>query len=124
MRSTTIATLLVISTVTLTIPDRALGEPNPSDEPAPVESGASAAPGQGAPAGTSAPQAAPPGELAEAAFTSANFEVYQPNADAVTYRPDLVPAGAEVSALSTSRPGGRATVLLTVQGLLPSHRYG
>lgn len=62
--------------------------------------------------------------MAQVAFTSANFENFQPNADAVTYRPDLVPAGAEVSALSTSRPEGRTTVLLTIHGLLPNRKYG
>jgi Cu-Zn family superoxide dismutase len=106
----------------------ALGEPSPSAEssasPAPAES-AGPTGGTTTPAATPTPTAAPqPARVAQVAFTSANFEKYQPNADAVTYKPALLSAGADVTAFSTSRPEGRTTVLLTLHGLLPNHKYG
>ncbi|WP_406639478.1 superoxide dismutase [Amycolatopsis sp. WGS_07] len=59
-------------------------------------------------------------------FTAAHgtFAAYTPGGQAVTYRPDLVPAGAKahVAALSASRVG--TTTVLVISGLLPRHEYG
>jgi Cu-Zn family superoxide dismutase len=143
MRSNTAVTLLAIAVVTLGGSGWALREPSPSAQPTPSAepSGAhqghrgetptpgtaapsTAAPPTGTPSNALPSGAAPPGQAAQVAFTSANFEKYQKNADAITYKPALIPIGADVSALSTSRPEGRTTVLLTAHGLLPNHRYG
>ncbi|MFJ1766285.1 superoxide dismutase [Amycolatopsis sp. NPDC088138] len=50
------------------------------------------------------------------------FAAYAPSAHAVTYRPDLVPAGARAHVFSLS--AARTTTSLVVTGLLPSHTYG
>ncbi|GAA3558792.1 superoxide dismutase family protein [Amycolatopsis ultiminotia] len=59
-------------------------------------------------------------------FTAAHgtFTAYAPGAKAVTYQPDLVPAGARASVLGLSAEHlGTRTVLL-ISGLLPQHEYG
>ncbi|MGV9293729.1 MULTISPECIES: superoxide dismutase [Amycolatopsis] len=70
--------------------------------------------------------AAAPAEASPLRFTAAHgtFAAYAPGGQAVTYRPDLVPAGARahVSALSGSRVG--TTTVLVISGLLPQHEYG
>jgi superoxide dismutase, Cu-Zn family len=71
-------------------------------------------------AGTALAGSTPPAHPAD---TSADFELYQPHAKAVTYNPDLVPVGAHVTVLSTPRHG-KTTVRLNVKGLLPNHMYG
>ncbi|WP_033296131.1 superoxide dismutase [Amycolatopsis jejuensis] len=52
------------------------------------------------------------------------FSAYAPDVQAVTYRPDLVAAGARarVAALSADRVG--TTTVLVISGLLPQHEYG
>lgn len=59
---------------------------------------------------------------AHPAYTSADFEVYQPHAKAVTYDPK-VPVGAHATVLSVPWEG-KTTVHLHVEGLLPNHMYG
>lgn len=146
MRSNAIGTLLAITAVTLGVSGWAPGEPSPpagstpstdlvpgapQDENAPPDQNTPSQniPSQSPPAGTAPGRATPsavatPTRVAQVAFTSANFEKYQRNADAITYKPELLPAGADTTVLSTSRPEGRTTVLLTVHGLRPAHKYG
>ncbi|GAA2074075.1 superoxide dismutase family protein [Actinomadura alba] len=146
MRPNAIVALLATTAVTLGVSGWAPGEPSPPsgttpatvptpgaplDEdnappdltPAPEQN---IAPGQNpSPAATPTASAVPtPSRVAQVAFTSATFEKYQRNADAITYKPELLPAGADATVLSTSRPEGRTTVLLTVQGLRPGQKYG
>jgi Cu-Zn family superoxide dismutase len=144
MRSNAIGTLLAITAVTVGVSGWAPGEPSPPVGSIPATEPTSGAPqdddntppdqdttpSQSPPAGTTPggratpSAAATPTRVAQVAFTSANFEKYQRNADAITYKPDLLPAGADATVLSTSRPEGRTTVLLTVHGLRPTHKYG
>jgi Cu-Zn family superoxide dismutase len=58
--------------------------------------------------------------------TTANgtFAAYAPGAHAVTYRPDLVPAGARAHVFSLSAAHAGTTTSLVVTGLLPGHSYG
>ncbi|MET0132319.1 MAG: superoxide dismutase, partial [Kibdelosporangium sp.] len=48
---------------------------------------------------------------------------YEPGADAITYRPDLVPAGAKLSVFGISRTRW-TKVLLAVHGLVANRQYG
>jgi Cu-Zn family superoxide dismutase len=57
-----------------------------------------------------------------AATANGTFTAYAPGAHAVTYRPDLVPAGARAHVFSLSAVG--TTTSLVVTGLLPRHSYG
>jgi superoxide dismutase, Cu-Zn family len=57
-------------------------------------------------------------------FTSADFEAFGPGVEAVTYNPKLVPVGSQATVLSTARPDGRTSVMLTVRGLVPNRAYG
>ncbi|MFD8500639.1 superoxide dismutase [Amycolatopsis sp. NPDC059657] len=52
------------------------------------------------------------------------FQAYSPDAVAITYKPELVPAGARahVFALTGNRIG--TTTVLAVSGLLSDHEYG
>ncbi|WP_370945493.1 superoxide dismutase [Amycolatopsis sp. cg5] len=52
------------------------------------------------------------------------FEAYHPDANAITYKPEFVPAGsrAHVFALTGNRIG--TTTVLAVSGLLPNREYG
>lgn len=138
MRSNTIAALLAITVVTMGTSGWAPREPSPSAQaspsgepdrghgrhPSPEPPVTGAPPGTGASEAATPPAAAQPERVAQVAFTSANFEKYQKNADAITYKPDVIPAGADITVLSTSRPEGRTTVLLTAHGLLPNRKYG
>lgn len=52
------------------------------------------------------------------------FAAYAPGAHAITYRPDLVPAGARARVFSVSAEHAGTTTALVVTGLLPGHTYG
>jgi Cu-Zn family superoxide dismutase len=52
------------------------------------------------------------------------FTAYAPGAHAVTYRPDLVPAGARVHVFGLSAEAAGTTTTLVVTGLRPDRAYG
>ncbi|RSD19736.1 superoxide dismutase family protein [Amycolatopsis eburnea] len=52
------------------------------------------------------------------------FTAYAPSAHAVTYRPDLVPAGARAHVFSLSAAHAGTTTTLVVTGLRPGRAYG
>lgn len=65
--------------------------------------------------------ATPPVHVATAHGT---FAAYAPGARAVTYRPDLVPAGSRGRVFSVSAAHAGTVTALVVTGLLPGHAYG
>jgi superoxide dismutase, Cu-Zn family len=52
------------------------------------------------------------------------FTAYAPGTHAVTYRPDLVPAGARAHVFSLSAAHAGTTTMLVVAGLRPGRAYG
>jgi Cu-Zn family superoxide dismutase len=56
--------------------------------------------------------------------THGTFASYSPGENAVTYRPDLVPAGAVAGVFSLSAPEFGTSTTLTVAGLVPGREYG
>ena len=69
-------------------------------------------------------QTAPAGQPAAQARAADVSTAFGPtDTKAITYKPDLVPAGSTVKVTSRSG-GGSSTVTLDVAGLLPNHHYG
>jgi Cu-Zn family superoxide dismutase len=58
------------------------------------------------------------------ATANGTFTAYAPGAPAVTYRPDLVPAGARAHVFSLSAAHAGTTTTLVVTGLRPGRAYG
>lgn len=52
------------------------------------------------------------------------FQAYSPDAVAITYKPELVPADADVHVFSLTGDRTGTTTVLAVVGLLPDHEYG
>lgn len=71
--------------------------------------------------GTAPAEPVPPTPPADA---SVDFENYRSDAKAVTYAPDLVPAGSSATVRAVSTQDGKTMVFLYVEGLPANHQYG
>jgi Cu-Zn family superoxide dismutase len=77
--------------------------------------------GLASPAGAAPTSPAPPVHVAT---VRATFTAYTAGAQAVTYRPDLVPAGSRVRVFSLSAKRAGTMTALVVIGLVPGRAYG